>query len=143
MAIPPQVTMEWRRGADGLGGTYTFDPIPQIQRNTPNSRQAIFTLPLADGAIIQELGIARRTITLQGVLFTIPLNFNNLDQLRKDLATGIGSGPGQLHLIAPGNHVFYKAIPSESGIEFRFLERSIVLDYIINLTTPDPAEFVV
>jgi len=143
MAIPPQVTVEWRQGADGLGGTYTFNPIPDIQRNTPNARQAVFTLPLVDGAVIQELGQARRTIVLRGVLFTQPLNFNVLDQLRKDLQTGIGIGPGQLHIIAPGNHVFYKAIPAPQGIDFRFLERSIVLDYRIDLTTPDPTEFVV
>jgi len=141
--IPPQVTIEWRRGVDGTDGTYTFSPIPTIQRNSPNKRQAAFILPLSDGAVIQLQGLAQRTIVVKGVLFTTPVNFLILDQKRKDLASGIGTGPGQLHIIAAGNHVFYKAIPTPEGVQFDNLERANLLTYTISLTTADPTEYTV
>lgn len=139
--VPPQVTVQWRKGQNGDGGTYTFDPIPEIQRSSPNLRQAVFTLPLADGAVIQTLGQGMRTIILKGVLYTTPVNFNILDAKRESLISGIGTGTGQLHIIAPSNHVYYIGIPNPEGIQFDLLRRSNQLDYSITITTPDPTEY--
>jgi hypothetical protein len=138
---PPKVTVEWRRGVNGDQGTYVFDPKPSIQLNAPNKRVATFFLPFSDGAAVQVFGTNVRTITLKGLLFVPSVNFNLLDQKRKDLVAGIGTGPGQLHIIATGNHIYYKAIPSPDGIVFDPLERANILGYTITLLAADPTEF--
>lgn len=137
------VTMEWRRGANGTDGTYTFSPKPSLERNAPNQRQVVFKLPLVDGAVVQTQGKDVRSITLRGVLFVVPADYNTLDQKRKDLIDGFGTGPGQLHLIASGNHIFYKGIPSPEGVQFDALTNPNYVDYTITILVADPTEYVV
>ncbi len=138
-----KVTMEWRRGANGDEGTFVFSPVPFMTRVSPGKRTAEITVPLLDGAIVQNLGLAVREIILQGVLFNKTYSWDDLETQRNNLINGLGTGPGQLHLISPARHLQYNAQITTEGIRFDQQTRSNIQDYTITIIIPSAKELVV
>jgi len=142
-----RVDVEWRKGSDGLGGTYTFNPRPNFVRPGIVQKLVEFKIPLMTGSLTQLLGSDSRTITLRGVLVRADAgNFDALDTKRRDFISGIGTGIGQLHIISNlGNpdskHIFYRGIPTK--IDFDEQKNSQILDYSIEILLSDPAENIV
>ncbi len=139
-----RVDVEWRKGDDGLGGTYVFSPRPNITRPGIVQKNVEFQIPLKDGSIVQQLNNDSRTITIRGVLVVRNSNFDDLDQLRQEFLAGIGNGPGQFHLIsnkgqANSKHIFYKGVPATIGFEPQ--RNSLILTYNLTILLADPTEF--
>lgn len=141
-----RVDVEWRKGEDGLGGTYAFFPRPHITRPGTVQKFAEFKIPLKDGSLVQLLNNDSRQITLRGALVVKHANFDDLDALRIALIDGVGNGEGQLHLIsnkgqANSQHIFYNGVPIR--IDFDVLEKSKFLPYTITILLADPTENIV
>ncbi len=142
-----RVDVEWRKGTDGLGGTYTFFPRPSLTRPVTGQKKVEFKIPLLTGSVTQLLGKDSDTIILTGVLVQADAsNFDALDTQRRNLVSGVGNGVGQLHIISNlGNpdskHIFYRAIPTK--IDFKEQTNSQLLDYTIDLLLSDPTENIV
>ena len=139
-----RVDVEWRKGDDGLGGTFTFSPRPRITRSGTVQKFAEFQVPLKAGSDVQLLNDQSRRFIIRGLLTVKNSNFDDLDELRRNLESGIGNGPGQLHLIsnkgqANSKHLFYKALPIR--IEFSPLRNSKIIFFTINILLADPTEF--
>lgn len=132
-----KVTIEWRRGVLGDGGTFTFSPNPFLQRSTPGKRTATLTVPLLDGVVIQNLGVNERTIELRGVLFNKTNTWDDMENQRNALVEGLETGPGQLHIISPSKNIFYNAQIDTAGIQFDEQQFSNIQDYTIVLRIPD------
>lgn len=137
-----KVTMQWRRGEDGTGGIYTFDPKPAITRETPGSRTANIIVPLLDGEIIQNLGLNAREIRLRGVLYNKDSkDWDDMETLRTNLIEGLGTGPGQLHLISSQRHVQYNGQIDPGGIRFEEQTRAgHIHEYDIVIRVPSAEE---
>lgn len=139
-----RVDVEWRKGSDGLSGTYTFSPRPNLLRPGTIQKFIEFKIPLKDGSLVQVLNNDSKIISLQGVLAQKDTNFDDLDEKRQALLSGIGTGEGQLHIIsnlgqANSKHIFYKGIPVR--ITFAPQTNSKILDYVIEILLADPTEF--
>lgn len=135
-----KVIVDWRKGVDGLGGTFVFSPNPFIQRPVPGKRTATLTVPLLDGVIIQELGLAERRIQLRGVLFNKTNVWDDMETQRNLLIAGLDPGPGQLHITSPSRHIFYKGQIDTNGIDFELQQFSNLQDYTISIRIPDATE---
>ena len=135
-----KVTVEWRRGITGGGGTFTFFPNPFITRPTPGERTARLIVPLLDGAIIQELGVNERTIELRGVLFNKTNSWDDIETQRNSLINGIGTGPGQLHILSPAKHLRYDGQIATDGIQFQEQTHGNLQDYTITIQIPNTLE---
>lgn len=139
-----RVDVEWRRGDDGLGGTYVFSPRPRFTRPGVVQKQVEFKIPLKDGSLVQLLNNDSRTISIRGILVVRNSNFDDLDQLRQEFLSGIGNGPGQFHLIsnkgqANSKHIFYKGVPTRINIDRQ--RNSHFLFYSLDILLADPTEF--
>jgi len=139
MAFTP-VTIQWRIGTTGTGGTYTFYPKPEIRRATPGKRSAIITVPLMDGVLVQNLSVADRAIELAGVLYNKTNSWDDMESARNNLINGLGTGPGQLHLISPQRHIFYNGQITVDGVQFDSQPRSNYQEYKIKVIVPDAKE---
>lgn len=135
-----KVRIEWRRGINGNQGTYVFSPNPSMTRPAPGKRYATLTVPLLDGAIIQELGLSIRNLELKGVLYSRTNSWDDMETSRNNLRDGIGVGPGQLHIISPQRHIRYDAQSTPDGIRFEEQERSNLQDYTITFIVPSSDE---
>ena len=138
-----RVDVEWRKGDDGLGGTYFFDPRPNLLRPGTIQKFVEFKIPLRDGSLVQLLNNDSRTFALQGVLAQKNTNFDDLDEMRRDLVAGVGNDVGQLHIIsnkgqANSKHFFYNGIPIR--VTFSQQTNSKILDYVIEILLADPTE---
>ena len=142
-----RVDVEWRRGADGTGGTYVFSPRPVIQRNETIQKLVEFKIPLSNASVTQLLGRDSRTLTLRGVLVQPDPNYDKLDKQRRDFIAGLDtSQPGQLHLISnlgtpDSRHVFYRGLVTK--VSFEEQRNSQLLEYTIEILLSDPTEVVV
>ena len=140
-----RVDVEWRKGDDGLGGTFAFNPRPNITRPGIVQKFVEFPIPLRDGNTVQLLNNDSRSILLRGVLIVGGRsNFDDLDQKRQELLNGIGNDVGQLHLVsnkgqANSKHIFYKGVPIRIGISEQ--ENSTILTYTVEILLADPTEF--
>jgi hypothetical protein len=139
MAFVP-VRVEWRRGDNGDAGTYVFFPKPEIRRPSPGKRTAVITVPLMDGVVVQNLSLNERAIELTGVLFNKTNSWDDMETSRQNLVNGIGTGPGQLHLISVQRHIYYKGQMTVEGIQFETQERSNYQQYKINVQVADAIE---
>lgn len=135
------VIVEWRRGVNGTDGTYTFSPKPELRRTTPGKRTAIIVVPLMDGVIVQNLSLAERDVELSGVLFNKTNSWDDMETARQNLAIGLGTGPGQLHLISPQRHIFYNGQVTTEGIQFSAQSRSNLQDYSVKIKVADATEY--
>ena len=134
------VTVQWRRGVNGTDGTYTFTPKPELRRATPGKRTATIVVPLMDGVIVQNLSLADRAVELAGVLYNKTNSWNDMETARQNLTVGLGTGPGQLHLISPQRHIFYNGQITVDGIQFDSQPRSNLQDYKIKIQVADASE---
>lgn len=134
------ITMEWRRGVNGDEGTYVFYPKPAMTRIVPTKRIAEIVIPLRDGEIVQNLGIDKRIVQLAGVLYNTTHNWDEMETLRNNLRDGIGTGPGQLHVISPQRHIRYDGQVDPSGINFTEQVRANLQDYTISILIPNSLE---
>ena len=71
--------------------------------------------------------------------------FEDLEDLRQAMITGIGTGPGQLHIISLNNysnkkHIIYNGQISASGVVFEAQVNPIFLDYTILILCADSVE---
>lgn len=141
------VDVEWRRGEDGSGGTYTFSPKPTIQRPVTGQKLAEFKVPLLFGSVTQQLGKDSQTITLRGVLVSKYNNFDDLDEKRIALVSGLDvTQAGQLHIISNAgqvnsDHIYYNGIVTR--INFDEPIRSQLLDYTVEILLSDPTENII
>lgn len=135
------VTVEWRRGVNGTDGTYTFSPKPELRRTTPGKRTAIIVVPLMNGVIVQNLSLAERDVELSGVLFNKTNSWDDMETARQNLAIGLGTGPGQLHLISPQRHIYYNGQVTTEGIQFSAQSRSNLQDYSVKIKVADATEY--
>jgi len=140
------IRMEWRQGQYGLGSIYVFNPHPDITREDPALKQAEFDIPLADGVIIQDLGRSKRILKLHGPLVAKSKLFEDLEDLKNKLISGVGYNVGQLHLISVTNmsnpkHVYYIGQIQPGGFEFEEQKNPIYLYYTITMTCADPIEY--
>ena len=139
-----RVDVEWRRGDDGLGGTYTFSPRPEITRPGKIQKFVEFNVPLKDGSLVQQLNNDSRELSIRGFLTVRISNYDDLAQKIQELEAGIGTGPGQFHLIsnfgqANSKHLFYKGIPT--SLIFDRLRRPSIISYTLTVLLADPTEF--
>lgn len=139
-----RVDVEWRRGNDGLAGTYTFSPRPRFTRPGTVQKNVEFKIPLKDGSLVQLLNNDSHVISIRGILVVRNSNFDDLDQLRQELLSGIGTGPGQFHLISNkgqpnSKHIFYKGVPIRVDINRQ--RNSHFLFYTLQILLADPTEF--
>jgi len=135
------VRIEWRRGINGTDGTYVFHPNPSMKRVSPGKRTAILTVPLLDGVIVQNLSVDQRTIELVGVLYIKTYTWDDMETLRNNLINGLGTGPGQLHLISEQRHIQYNGQVTTEGINFDTQSRSNIQDYNIKIIVPSGREY--
>jgi len=63
-----RVDVEWRKGDDGLGGTFTFSPRPRITRSGTVQKFAEFQVPLKAGSDVQLLNDQSRRFVIRGLL---------------------------------------------------------------------------
>lgn len=141
-----RVDVEWRKGATGLDGTYSFYPRPSLTRPGIVQKRVEFKIPLALGSTTQVLGSDSRIFILRGVLVFADGNFDTLDTKRRAFIAGIGTGIGQLHIISNlGNldskHIYYKGLPTK--IDFDGQTNSKILDYTVEILLSDPTETIV
>ena len=135
-----KVIVEWRRGVNGDQGTYRFYPNPTLARPIPGKRTAVLTIPLLDGAVVQNFGSAIRTLDIEGVLINKSNSWDEMETLRNNLISGISIGPGQLHLISPQRHVRYDAQVTTEGIQLDPQERTNTQDYTVSFIIPNATE---
>lgn len=135
------VRVEWRRGVNGDQGTYVFSPNPTLKRVSPGKRTAILTVPLLDGVIVQNLSVDQRNIELAGVLYIKNYNWDDMETLRNNLVNGLGTGPGQLHIISEQRHIQYNGQVTTDGIDFDSQPRSNIQDYSIKIIVPSGKEY--
>lgn len=139
-----RVDVEWRKGSTGTGGTFVFDPRPNLTRPGITQKFVELAIPLLDGNIIQLLNNTSRIIRLRGVLvLKRDPNFDNLDQKRQEFLDGLGNDVGQLHIIsnrgqANSKHIFYNGVPTR--ITFDEQTNSKILVYSVEILLADPAE---
>ncbi len=124
----------------GTSGTFIFSPNPDIKRPSPGKRIAQLTVPLLDGSIVQNLGLDTREIVLRGVLFNKNNMWDSMETLRNNLINGIGTGPGQLHIIGQTRHIRYDGQITTTGIDFEAQERTFTQDYTITIIVPNALE---
>lgn len=143
-----RVDVEWRKGDNGLGGTYTFSLRPSsIERAVPGQKLVEFKIPLMSGSITQQLGLDSRVIRLRGFLEAVDSNYDILDEKRRNLISGLDrTQPGQLHLISNlGNpeskHIYYKGIVRD--IQFEPQSSPKLIEYSIEILCSDPTEYIV
>ena len=142
-----RVDVEWRRGVNGLDGTYTFTLRPSLGREETGQKFVEFKIPLMNGSITQLLGKDSRNFGLRGVLVEVDGDYDSLDKQRRDLVAGVNPGnPGQLHIISNtghplAEHLFYKGVPTR--IEFSEQTNPKILDYRIEILLSDPTENIV
>lgn len=139
-----RVDVEWRKGSDGLGGTYTFSPRIRMTRPGVVQKHVEFKIPLKDGSLVQLLNNDSRVLSIRGVLVVKHPNFDDLDEQRRDLVSGIGTGEGQLHFIsnkgqANSKHLYYKGLPV--SVTFDQQRGQSFLFYNIDFLLADPTEF--
>jgi len=134
------VIVEWRRGVNGTDGTYTFSPKPELRRATPGKRTATIVVPLMDGVIVQNLSLADRAVELAGVLYNKTNSWDDMETARQNLVVGLGTGPGQLHLISPQRHIYYNGQVTVDGVQFDAQPRSNIQDYKIKILVADASE---
>lgn len=134
------VRVEWRRGDNGDEGTYVFSPKPELRRATPGKRTATIVVPLMDGVVVQNLSLADRAVELAGVLYNKTYSWDDMETARQNLINGLGVGPGQLHLISPQRHIYYKGQVTVDGIQFDSQPRSNILDYKVKIMVADTLE---
>ena len=134
------VLVEWRRGVNGTDGTYTFSPKPELRRATPGKRTATIVVPLMDGVIVQNLSLADRAVELAGVLYNKTNSWDDMETARQNLVVGLGTGPGQLHLISPQRHIYYNGQITVDGVQFDAQQRSNIQDYKIKILVADALE---
>jgi hypothetical protein len=132
--------MEWRRGINGDAGTYIFNPKPNVTRASPGKRVAEIVIPLRDGEVVQSLGHDKRTIQLTGILYNTSHSWDETETLRNNLRDGIGTGPGQLHIISPQRHIRYDGQIDTAGISFAEQTRANLQDYAIAIIVPNSLE---
>ena len=137
------VSVEWRRGVTGTGGTYVFSPKPTLTRGTPGKRTAIHIVPLRDGVVVQNLSMADRVIMLEGELYNKTNSWDDMETSRQNLITGLGTGPGQLHLISPQRHIYYNGQIVAEGIAFNSQPRSNYQTYATKIIVADGLEYTV
>ena len=140
------VTVQWRKGETGSGGTYVFSPKPNIQRVLPTQRLVEFIIPDVAGTVVQTLGKESRKIRVSGVIAVRNPNFDDLDELKSGLENGVSDGIGQLHLISTSGatnarHVYYKGIV-QGGITWDDQKNMVILNYTFDILCPDPVEYV-
>ncbi len=138
-----RVDVEWRKESDGLGGTYVFSPRPRFTRPGVVQKIAEFDIPLKDGSTVQLLNNDSRVISIRGILVVKNSNFDDLDQLRQELLSGIGNGAGQFHIIsnkgqANSKHIFYNGVPTR--IDINQQRNSHFLFYSLTILLADPTE---
>jgi len=134
------VIVQWRRGTAGTDGTYVFAPKPELRRASPGKRTEIITVPLMDGVIVQNFATMDRSIELSGVLFNKTHSWDDMETARNNLINGLGTGPGQLHLISPQRHIFYNGQITVDGVQFDSQPRSNYQEYKIKVIVPDAKE---
>lgn len=134
------VEVQWRRGVSGTDGTYVFSPKPTLTRAAPGKRTAIHIVPLMDGVVVQNLSIVDRVITIEGVLYNNTNSWDDMETARQNLIVGLGTGPGQLHLISPQRHVYYNGQVVSDGIAFDSQPRSNYQTYTTKLIIADAKE---
>jgi len=134
------VQIEWRRGVNGDAGTYVFYPKPVLRRIPPGKRTAILTVPLADGVIVQNLSMSERYIELTGILFNKTNSWDDIETARNNMINGLGSGPGQLHLITAQRHIRYDGQLTTESIQFDMQPRSNYQEYTIKIIVPSGDE---
>lgn len=135
-----KVKIEWRRGISGNQGTFVFNPNPNIKRTTPGKRVATLVVPLLDGAVVQNFATDERTIELAGVLYTKSNNWDEMETLRNNMISGIGRGPGQLHIISNQRHIQYNGQITTEGIQWDSQAHSNIQDYTIRIIVPNTLE---
>lgn len=141
-----RVTVTWKPGLTGSGTPYTFSPRPNLVRSGTLQKFVEFKIPQADGSQIQTLGNDSKVLSLTGVLYVKYSNYDNLDELRRGLLSGIGNTVGQLHItsnLGQGNskHIYYVGLPTR--IDFNEQTNSQILDYAIDILLNDPVEHIV
>jgi hypothetical protein len=137
--------VQWMKGENGTGGTYTFSPKPMITRSSPGQKTSVLEIPKMNGSIVQTLGLGARKIEVQGVIYVITPSFDNLVEKKRNLEDGLGTGLGQLHIIsefgnANSRHVYYKGI-LDGEIQWAEQKNMSFLDYRISILCPDPTEY--
>ncbi|MFA6971823.1 MAG: hypothetical protein WC208_10530 [Gallionella sp.] len=138
-----KTTVQWRQGETGSGATYTFSPNPSsITRHFPGQRKAEIFIPNLDGSIIQTMGDNSRKVTLQGVIYVYPSDYDSLMTVRDNLEIGIGNDIGQLHIWSATKHIYYKGI-LDGDIEWGEQKNMCFLEYTIKIICADPVEYVV
>ena len=135
------VRVEWRRGVNGTDGTYVFSPKPELRRPTPGKRTAVLTVPLMDGVVVQNFANMERTIELNGNLYNRTGNWDEMETARQNLTDGLGTGPGQLHLISPQYHRLYNGQIMPDGIQFAEQAHSNLQSYRLIIQIPDGKEY--
>jgi|GEM_PF-5258870 len=142
-----RVDVEWRKGPTGMGGTYSFYPRPSLLRPHTGQKIVEFKVPLMEGSITQQLGKDSERFVLHGFLVTPDGPYDDLDEKRRDLESGVDvTQEGQLHIISNlGNpnseHIFYNGLPL--SIIYEELTNSRILEYRIEILLSDPTENVV
>lgn len=143
-----RVDVEWRKGADGLGGTYSFNPRPSLDRPVTGQKLVEFKIPLMVGSITQLLKKDSDKIKLRGVLVEADVNrFDYLDLKRRNLIAALDVNQlGQLHIISnlgtpESEHIFYRGVVT--AINFREQTNSQLLDYEVDILVSDALENVV
>jgi len=139
------VDVEWRQGADGLGPVYIFDPCPTtITRPSTGQKQVELKIPCGSGSVVQLLGNDSRSLVVEGSLFVNSSNYDDLDEKRRDLFTGIGNTEGQLHIISNNGqpnskHLYYKGVPGPiTGVD---QDNPNIFQYRFEVLLADPTEF--
>jgi len=136
-----QTIVEWRKGETGMGGTYTFSPRPtSISRPFPAQRKAQFDIPDLDGGVIQIMGLETRRISVSGVIYVYPPNFDNLMTVKNNMESGIGTGVGQFHIYSHAKHIYYAGI-LDGAIDWGEQNNMYLLEYKINFIFGDPIEY--
>lgn len=134
------VKIEWRRGINGDQGTYVFNPKPVLRRPRSGKRSVNLVVPLLDGVIVQNFARLEEIIQLAGVLYNKTHSWDDIETSRNNLINGLGTGPGQLHLISPQRHIRYDGQITSEGIAFDEQPRSNYQDYTIDILIPSGKE---
>jgi hypothetical protein len=74
------------------------------------------------------------------MLYNKTNNWDDMETSRNNLINGLGTGPGQLHLISPQRHIRYDGQISTEGIQFDSQLRSNYQDYTIHILVPNALE---
>ena len=74
------------------------------------------------------------------MLYNKTSSWDDMETARQNLVNGIGTGPGQLHLISPQRHIYYKGQITTDGIQFTAQPRSNFQEYQIKIQVADASE---